>query len=94
MSNPKNHSDELPDNPDCILNPSEVKPIEEILEINDDVPATPTKPKRPYRWKGEKKRERTPEHNQKISKAMSGRQLSEDHKAAISEAMMGNQNFQ
>ena len=53
------------------------------------------KPKRKYvRKNPEQKiiRQRSKEHNQKISEAMKGRELSPEHKQAISEAMIGNSN--
>lgn len=90
MSNYKNYPDELPDCPDCIENQIEVKHIEERIEINDEVPV---KKKRKYEWKGDKTRKRSAEHNAKIAKALSGRQLSEEHRHAIAEAMIGNDNF-
>jgi len=37
-------------------------------------------------------RKRTAEHNEKISRAMSGKSKSSDHCNAISEAMVGNEN--
>ncbi len=93
MSNPKNDTDDTPEPLYDIQIENEIKPIQNNEECNVEAPTTP-KPKRPYRWKGERTRTRSPEHNQKISKSLSGRQLSEEHKAAISEAMIGNQNFQ
>ena len=93
MSNPKNETHDIPQPPCDIQIDKEIKPIQNDEECNVEAPAAP-KPKRPYRWKGERTRTRSPEHNQKISKSLSGRQLSEEHKAAISEAMIGNQNFQ
>jgi hypothetical protein len=64
------------------INEEEIKP--EASEI---------KQKRKYVWKGDKKRKRSEEHNEKIKNALTGRVLSEEHRASISEAMMGNQNF-
>ncbi len=76
---------------------SGLKEIEDVIELlpdeiecNDDVPV---KVKRKYVWKGDKKRQRSEEHNAKIAKALSGRQLSSEHKHNIAESMVGNQNF-
>ena len=64
--------------------------LEEQLECHDEAPV---KPKRKYQWKGEKKRKRSEEHNEKIAKSLSGRNLTEEHRQNIAEAMIGNNNF-
>jgi hypothetical protein len=45
-----------------------------------------------YYFPQKQKRIRTPEHNEKIKKALAGKPKSEEHKQAISEAMLGNSN--
>ena len=71
-------------------NDERIELLEEQLESNVEAPV---KPKRKYQWKGEKKRKRSEEHNEKIAKALTGRSLNEEHRQNIAEAMVGNDNF-
>jgi hypothetical protein len=82
--------------PECIGIEEIELSIEVVEECNGEAPVmvqSEKKPKRPYQWKGEKRRQRSEEHNAKIAKALSGRQLSEEHRQSIADAMIGNQNF-
>jgi hypothetical protein len=86
----KNMSDDIQDVSGCNVSVELIENIEKQMECQEEVPV---KTKRKYVWKGEKKRNRSVEHNEKIAKALTGRQLSEEHRAAIAEAMIGNENF-
>ena len=61
--------------------------VVKALETNSPIPLYSTELKQKTI-----KRKRSAEHNEKISRAMSGKSKSSDHCNAISEAMVGNEN--
>lgn len=88
--NVENVSVDIPQASGLNENTERIELLEEQLGSNVEAPV---KPKRKYQWKGEKKRKRSEEHNEKIAKALTGRSLSEEHRQNIAEAMVGNDNF-
>lgn len=89
-----------PEHPDLIQNEFVLNNIIDELKLNvDDVgyqrEENQIKTKRKYNRKNPEQkilRKRSPEHNQKISKALAGRTLSETHKQNIAQSMIGNNN--
>lgn len=89
--NIENVSVDIPQPSGLNENDERIELLEEQLECNVEAPV---KPKRKYEWKGERRRKRSEEHNEKIAKSLTGRSLSDTHRQNIAEAMIGNDNFQ
>ena len=86
----KNSTGDMPEASGEKVGEELIELLDETIECNVEAPV---KPKRQYVWKGEKRRQRSEEHNSKIAEGLRGRNLSEEHRHNIAEAMIGNDNF-